>query len=139
MIATGGVSAVLVAVNVKPQALAGDDGLLQSVPVMCRAEGSEWSCVMYSRLGASDGAKRQGGPVSVVLQQIVLKEAHVKEAPSESDVLVWTKDAKEFVLRSAVCIPCFPDFAGCTGKAPIDLDVSMVCTVFQVWNRDEGF
>ena len=139
MIATGGVPAVLVVVNVKPQALAGDDGLLQMVPVPCRAERSEWSCVMYSKPGASDGAKRKGGPVSVILQHIVVKAAHVKETPSENDVLVWTKDVKENFLRSAVCIPCFPDFAGCTGKAPIDLDFSMVCTVFQVWNRDEGF
>ena len=94
---------------------------------------------MYSKAGASDGSKRIGGPVSVILQQVVVKEAHVKEAPSESDVLVWAKDNKGNFLRSAVCIPCFPDFAGCTGEAPIDLDFSMVCIVFQVWNRDEGF
>ena len=138
MITTGGVSAVLVAVNVKPQALAGDDGLLQRVPVLCHAEGSEWSCVLFSTAGAGDGTKRIGGPVSASVQQVIVNQVHVKKAPSDRDVLVWGRDKIQDLL-SAVCIPRFPEFAGCTGGANIELDYSVVCDIFPVWNRGKGF
>ena len=63
------VPAAVVAVNVKPQRLSGDESLMTRVPLRCSAESLEWSGKMYTKRGAADAVNHIGDPVPIILQQ----------------------------------------------------------------------
>ena len=139
MSALADIPAVIVAVNVKPQRLAGDESLMQTVPLRCKGFSPEWDCVLYTKSGAADACNRSGGPPPIILQQVSVNPAQVKDEPSERDVMVWGTNQKGRCLRSAVVVPRFSGFVGRMGDTDIELDSAVVRDFFRSWRRDAGF
>ena len=78
------VPAAMVAVNVKPQRLAGDESLMQTVPLRCTEDSPEWNFVLYTKSGAADASKCLGGPRPIIMQHVFVNPAQV------TDCLLYT-------------------------------------------------
>ena len=143
MSAIADVPAAIVAVNVKPQQLAGEESLMRTVPCHCTEDSLEWNCMFSSKQGGSDGTSKSGKPrlggiLPVIMQHVLVQPAMIKNASSE-DVFQWGQDSKNRPIYVAVIVPRFDDFAGNMGDIDIELDATVAGKVFPVQESRRRF
>ena len=97
------VPAVLIAMNVKPHGLGKDESLMQTVPLLCAAEGLEWSCVVFSKGGAADALNHTGVPLPIIVQDVLVHLRNVRETASGRCNRMAKKQEGAVLTCSAVC------------------------------------